>query len=125
MQNLTLESIISCEEKLKVAMMNNDVATLNELLSDKLQFVVFDGSVITKNDDLKSHKAKMLKLNKLEFSEREIEIIGEHAVVTVKAYLEGSFAGNPIKDHLRYLRVWTKTSNGFQVIAGNVCKILS
>ncbi len=88
MSDLTFDYIISYEEKLKVAMMNNDVAVLKELLSDKLQFVVFDGSVVTKNDDLESHKAKMLKLNKLEFSERKVEIIGDQAVVTVKASLE-------------------------------------
>ncbi len=125
MNDLTLESIIFYEEKLKVAMMNNDVTALDELLSDKLQFVVFDGSVITKSDDLESHKAKMLRLNKLEFSERKVEFFGDQAVVTVKANVEGSFAGNPIMDHLRYLRVWSKTSNSLQVVAGTVCKLLS
>ena len=123
MSVLTLEQIISCEEKLKKAMMTNDVAILDELLSDKLQFVVFDGSIISKQDDLESHRVKMLKVKSLDFFERKIEIVGDTAVVTVKAKIEGEFAGNPIKQNLRYLRVWSKTVRGAQVIAGSVSSV--
>lgn len=120
MSVLTLEHIISCEEKLKNAMMTNSVKLLDELLSDKLQFVVFDGTIISKQDDLDSHRTKMLKLKKLEFLEQKIEIIGDTAVVAAKAKIEGEFAGNPISQNLRYLRIWMKTAKGFQVIAGSV-----
>lgn len=117
---ITINEVIQSEERLRIAMLNNDVSELDRLISNDLQFLLFDGTVITKEDDLESHRVKLMKLTVLDQSDQRVKIHESSAVVTVKANLEGSFADNPIKGTFRYLRVWQKTSHGLQIIAGSV-----
>jgi hypothetical protein len=63
------------EERLRVAQLASDVGALDELISDDLQFVLFDGTVWTKQMDLEAHRSGALQLRLLEFSEQRISTL--------------------------------------------------
>jgi len=119
------EEIIKLEEELRLAMIANDVNKLNGLISDSLSFISPDGSVVTKEIDLEAHRNKIQKITKLNPSEQKINFIDNVAIVTVKMYIEGCFLENPIDGNYRYIRIWMKQDNNWQVIAGSTTKIIN
>lgn len=65
------------ETALRAAMLANDVEALDALLDDDLVFTVPTGQVISKEDDLSTHRAKLLRLDRLDFLETRACEIGE------------------------------------------------
>lgn len=117
--------IIKLEEELRLAMLSSDVKKLDELIADSLLFVAPNGQIATKQMDLDAHKSGLQKMTKLIQSDQTIEIHENTAIVTVKAEIEGTFGEASINGIYRYLRVWQKINDKFQIIAGSVALILS
>jgi ketosteroid isomerase-like protein len=118
--------VIKAEERLRQAMMNNDVGVLNELIAPDLLFTGHLGQLASKADDLAAHRARLLRLEKFESSEQHIQVYSDFAVVSVLMHLVGTYAGEPIDQRMRYTRVWTVYPNGsLQVSAGHMSEIKS
>ena len=103
--------IQECEERLKEAMLQSNVSELHELLADDLIFTNHMGHIITKQDDIESHKYKTLLINELTLTDQNIKVIKNIAIVTVKASIKGSFNGENSENVFRFTRVWNKISN--------------
>ncbi len=108
------------EEHLRVAMLNNDVASLNQLLHHDLKFTGPDGSTVGKEDDLAAHRARRLRLSQLELEDMHVDVNDLVARVTVRAILTGTFDGTVCDGPYRYTRTWKKTGGQWQVVAGGV-----
>jgi ketosteroid isomerase-like protein len=114
------EVILEHEERLRRAQLTGDVAALDELIADDLQFVLHDGSVCTKQMDLDAHRAGVFKFMHIEFSEQRITRSGDVAVVTTRARLAGTSSGQPFKGEMRYLRTWMNRDGRWRIVAGSV-----
>ena len=118
--------VIKGEERLRQAMMNNDVEVLGELIAPDLLFTGHLGQLASKADDLAAHRARLLRVEKLEPSERHIQVYSDFAVVSVLMHLIGTYAGEPIDQRMRYTRVWTVYPNGLlQISAGHMSELKS
>lgn len=115
--------IIELEEELRVAMIEDDVKKLDELIADSLIFTTPFGNTITKQMDLDIHSTKVQKISTLSPSEQTVQIYGSCAVVTVRMDTEGTYGDIPINGAYRYTRVWAKTNDDWKVIAGAVVAI--
>ena len=111
------------EEQLRLAMLNGDVGALADLISEDLQFVMYNGDLISKAMDLESHRSGVIVLHVMETSETVIRDFGNVAVVTVRVKLEGVFSGTPFRGDYRYCRTWLLYEARWQVIAGSVSQI--
>jgi ketosteroid isomerase-like protein len=120
-----LESrVIDAEERLRQAMMHNDVAVLDELISPDLLFTGHLGQLATKEADLAAHQARLLRVSAIEPSERRIQLHAGFAVVSVLMHLVGSYDGTPIDQHMRYTRVWAAPDGGaLQIVAGHMSEV--
>jgi ketosteroid isomerase-like protein len=112
--------IRDAEERLRAAMLANDVDALAALLHDQLVFQGPDGVSVGKEDDLAAHRARRLRLTALDLHEMEIDVDGSVARVTVRAVLSGTFDGHPCDGSYRYTRTWRKTGADWQIIGGGV-----
>jgi ketosteroid isomerase-like protein len=121
----TLEAqVVEAEERLRQAMLHNDVQALGELMADKLLFTGHHGQIASKADDLAAHRARLLQVTQIEPSERQILLRANFAVVSVKMHLVGSYAGEPIDQSMRYTRVWAPGPDGrLQIIAGHMGEV--
>lgn len=118
------EVITKQEELLRQAMIKSDITQLDSLISDDLQFVLFNGFVASKQLDLESHRTHQVKIKTMVFSEQMIKCFGETASVSVKAEVEGEMGGEAFSGTFRYLRVWLRQDNNqWKVIAGSVAQI--
>src|SRR5512140_3138794 len=120
---MTDEPILACEAELREVMLTNDIAALDRLVDDALIFTTQEGAVIGKQDDLAAHRARRLRLVRLEPSERHVLRCGTTAVVSVRMEIEGTWDGSPVGGALRYTRVWCERPNGWQVVAGHMSAV--
>jgi ketosteroid isomerase-like protein len=125
--NQTLEAqIADAEERLRIAMLEADVTTLNSLLAPDLIFTNHLGQLLSKEDDLAAHRSGLLKIEKLKLSEQRILFKGETAIVSVRAELSGTYNLEPASGNFRFTRVWAlSTLKTWQVIAAHACIVSS
>ena len=124
MCELKESQVIEAEEQLRLAMIASDVSVLDKLLSQELIFTNHLGQLVTKEQDLLSHKTGLVKVDELIPAEKSIHIHGEVAIVSVLVHLLGSYDGIPGAGDFRFTRVWIATSNDtLQVIAGHACVV--
>jgi hypothetical protein len=121
---INMEKIIQdLEERIRKAQLSNDVNTLDELISNQLQFVFLDGSVASKSDDLEAHRNKLVIFHSITFTDQIIQTFENLATVTVKAEIRGTMNGQSFHDNYRYGRTWARLNDQWQLIAGNVVQL--
>ncbi len=120
------QQVIDAEERLRQAMLANDVAALDDLIAPNLLFTGHIGQLATKEDDLAAHRARLLRLERAELIERHIQLHANLAVVSSLMHLVGTFAGEPIDQYMRYTRVWAISPDGkLQITAGHMGERIS
>jgi ketosteroid isomerase-like protein len=117
---VTDDPILAREEELRAAMLTNDVAALDRLIDDALMFTTLEGDVVGKQFDLDAHRARRLRLTRLEPSDRRILHCGTTAVVSVRMEIAGTYDGNPVGGALRYTRIWCERPDGWRILAGHM-----
>ena len=124
MSSVLQSQIVELEERLRQAMLHNDVQVLDELIAPELLFTGHVGQLATKEDDLASHRAGLLRVTKIEPTEQHIQLHSDFAVVSVLMHLVGTYDSVPIDQHMRYTRVWASSSSGsLQIVAGHMSEV--
>lgn len=124
MQTTVEQQIAIAEESLRKAMLGSDVDALDNLVSSSLIFTNHFGQVIGKREDLDAHRSGMLRLTRMDPSELKIVARDQHAVVSVRMFVEGTFSGSPFSTIFRYTRIWSLfESYGWKVIAGHMSTV--
>lgn len=111
------------EAALRAAMLANDVEVLDTLLDDDLVFTVPSGGIISKNDDLSAHRAKLLRLDTLNVQETRADAIGELILTTTRAMLAGRFDDTAFSGTFAYTRLWRRSGSRWRVVAGHASQI--
>ncbi len=113
--------IMEAEERLRQAMIQNDVSVLDELIAPDLLFTGINGQLASKADDLAAHQARLLQLTSIEPVQQTLQIHPGFAVVSALMHLVGTYEGKPIDQHLRYTRIWVLAQDGsVQITAGHM-----
>jgi ketosteroid isomerase-like protein len=115
--------IVQMEERLRAAMLASNVAELDALIDDRLLFVVPNGDLYRKADDLAFHQSGETTFSQIELADIQIELYGETAVVVVLANLAGTFKGDAFAGHSRYTRTWIRSAQGWRIVSGSVCSV--
>lgn len=113
-------AIWACEERLRIAQLESDVAELERLLDDELMFAALDGSVVGKRDDLELHRSGRLRIMRMEPVDRRILTLDNAAVVTATMDAAASLDGVFSEGLLRYTRVWCERVDGYRIVAGHM-----
>ncbi len=111
------------EAALRTAMLAGDVDTLSELIDDDLVFTAPDGQVLSKDDDLAAHRARLLRLHRLDVFETRSQRVGELIVTITKAQLAGHFGATPIDGAFAYTRLWRAAGPRWRIVAGHASRI--
>lgn len=120
MNQLNQAQVLNAEERLRLAMMDSDVAQLNCLLADDLLFTNHLGHLLSKQADLAAHEQRLLTITELHPSEQQVRIQGNVAVVSVRMRLTGTYHDAETHGDFRFTRVWAQAADGaLQVIAAH------
>ncbi|MBR8071423.1 nuclear transport factor 2 family protein [Burkholderia cenocepacia] len=112
------------ETALRAAMLANDVEALDALLDDDLVFTVPTGQVISKEDDLVAHRAKLLRLDTLDVIEMRASAVDEMILTTTRAALAGRFDGAAFTGTFAYTRLWRRSGAHWRVVAGHASQVI-
>lgn len=112
--------VSACEDDLLRAMRTSDADLLGTLLHDDLLFNGPTGATATKAMDVANYRSGGIALRTVEASDRTIRVIGDNAVVAVTVALQGLYLGQALDVRCRYIRVWKRTGDRWQVIGGGV-----
>ncbi|WP_431984990.1 nuclear transport factor 2 family protein [Streptomyces qinglanensis] len=113
------ESLRAAERRLQAAQLASDVDALAELIDDKGQFTGPDGSLHSKQDDLRAHESGRQVLTRLEEEELQVLATAHTGVTWFLGTLEGSFEGQPARARLRYTRAWSRDQTSWKIIAAH------
>lgn len=108
----TEKEILAVMETYKEAMIHNDTATLDKLLSDDLAFTHSHGEFQDKAAVLKSETGPQ-HIMKMEFSNTSVKIYGKTALVKGRVDLWHPDA----VVHMDVLHVWVNGAKGWQLVA--------
>lgn len=113
--------IRDCEARLYAAMQASNVGELDELIADDLLFAGPTGELATKQMDLELHRSRGMQFRELVPKELDVRVWSEEfALAAAKIFLSGSFLGNDFAGDYRYIRVWRKAGNSWQIVGGSV-----
>jgi ketosteroid isomerase-like protein len=122
MSNQEIEQL---ETELAQAMLDNDLDTLDRIISDDLIFTGPDGVLVTKAQDLALHRSGEIVFTNYEIDELIIQFYNPIAIANVKVKLAGSFKGESFASDYRYLRIYLKQNDRWQIIGGQVTAIMT
>jgi ketosteroid isomerase-like protein len=100
------------EQQWRTAQLNGDVAAMDKLLSDDYIGISLNGQVNTKTQQIQRYSSRRVSLTRLDLTEMKVKLIGDIAIVTSRAEVEGTADGSSIKGTYRYTRVYQHLPSG-------------
>ncbi|GAA2665142.1 hypothetical protein GCM10010400_26450 [Streptomyces aculeolatus] len=114
------DSLRTAERRLQAAQLASDTAALDELIDDAMRFTGPDGSVYTKDDDLRAHETGQQILTSLKEEDVQVFATADTGVTWFLGTLEGSVGGQPMRARMRYTRTWHRDrATGWRIIAAH------
>jgi len=111
-KHLEREQIVALEGTWRQAAIGEDVVAMDKLLSDDYIGISSTGEVLTKTQQLDHMRDRQLVLDKLDTSEFKIKLIGNVAIVTSLAMVQGTSDGQPLQGAFRYTHVFQRLPTG-------------
>ncbi len=109
--------IAALEERLRLAELGPDPKFFEEALDDDAVFVSQDGQSFAKSEVIEAHQpGKGPKFTRVEMRDLKILDHGTAAVVTCR----GTYEGPQSSFTLKFMRVWLKKNNRWQIVADSV-----
>ena len=100
------------EEQWRVAQLASDTVTMDKLLADDFIGISMSGQVNTKAQQLERVRTRKLVITRIELSDRKVKLLGNVAIVTSVADVEGTSEGISMKGRYRYTRVYQRKPPG-------------
>ena len=100
------------EEQWRTAQLSGDVAAMDRLLSDDYVGISMTGQVNTKAQQLSRVRARKIVLTRIDLGEMKVKLVGQIAIVTVRASIEGTNEGLPMNGVFRYTRIYQHLPGG-------------
>ena len=112
--------IRECEARLYAAMSASDLSELDKLIADDLLFLGPTGELVTKAMDLEVHRTGAMQFHEFVPKALEMQVLSEDFVLALaKIFLSGTYLENDFSGDYRYLRVWRKAEDGWQIVGGS------
>jgi len=115
--------IESLEQQWRQAILTNNVAAMNDLLSDDYIGITSNGTVENKAQALAQRRAGTVTITRLDLSDVHIRVYGNTAVVTSVADLAGSNGDSDISGKYRYTRVYARRLGKWKIVSFETSRV--
>ena len=107
-------------DKLKNALLANDVQTLSMLMAE--EYVSFNplGNPQDRNMSLDAYRPGAAKLDKYDVEELDARVVGEVGIITGKGYIHGAYDGTEFEHSLRFLDLYVHREGRWQLYLSQV-----
>jgi ketosteroid isomerase-like protein len=104
--------IIALEHEWQKAALADDIPAMDKLLSDDYLGINAGGEVLTKTQQLDHMRDGKFKLTRLDVNDTRIKLVGNIAIVTCLAEVEGTSDDEPLHGAYRYTRIYQRLAGG-------------
>lgn len=111
-KHIERSQIETLEKQWQQAVLTNDTPTMDKLLSEDYLGIEANGEVVTKAQQLDHMRNRQFVIDKLQTSDLKIKLIGQIAIVTSLAQVEGVVDGDHLKGAYRYTRIYQRVPGG-------------
>jgi len=111
-KKLAREQIVELEAQFRQAQLTMDIPMMDRLLSDDYLGIGVNGAVSTKPQQLDRMRSRDLVLTRIDTSEFKVKLIGQIAIVTSLAQIDGTLEGSPLHGMVRYTRIYQRLPSG-------------
>lgn len=111
-KKLAREQIVRLEAQFRQAQLAGDIPAMDKLLSDDYLGISANGQVSTKPQQLDRMRSRDLVLTRLDTSDFKVKLVGQIAIVTSLAEVDGTLDGTPLHGLVRYTRVYQRLQSG-------------
>lgn len=115
--------IETLEQRWRQAIITNNVAEMNNLLSNDYIGITSNGTVENKPQALAQRRAGTVSITKLDLSDIHIRVYGDTAVVTSVADLVGTNGESDISGKYRYTRVYALHRGKWQIVSFEASRV--
>ena len=109
------DELLETFDKLREAMLDNNVEILSELITDEYIGFGSAGERQDKKLSLEAYQPGVVTLDSYEAEGVEARVVGEIGIITGKGYLAGRFAGADFEDSLRFMDIYIYREGGWQL----------
>lgn len=118
------EEIREMEQGLVHAYQAHDTNFLKRVLAEDYLVTDGPGTVSNKEKVLSDHAQGLLQVSAFKFNEMRVQqLSSDSAMVTGQYTWSATYTGHPISGTYRYLRVYVRTNDGWQIKAGQVTPV--
>ena len=100
------------EQEWRIAQLGGDLPSMDRLLSDDYVGITMTGQVNTKAQLLSRIRNRVFVVSEMDLREMKVKIVGDVAIVTVRARVRGINEGKPVEGNFRYTRIYHRLSTG-------------
>ena len=120
-----VQEILTLEQTLRQAILQRDIATLDQLLSDDFSYVNEFGQVVSKEQDIAVYRLGDVVVNSFDTDDINIRVYYKTAVVRLKVKLQVDYKMQPMAGTYWYTRVWVNHHGRWQIIVGQVTNVVN
>jgi ketosteroid isomerase-like protein len=111
-KRLAREEVSSLDGQWRSAILADDAAAMDRLLSDDYLGITGSGQAVTKLQQLDRMRNRSIALTRLELSDVKVKLLGAVAIVTSIADIDGTMDMKPMHGSFRSTRVYQKLASG-------------
>jgi len=116
--------IVALEHQWQKASLADDIPAMDKLLSDDYLGITSNGDVLTKAQQLDRMRTRAISITSLDFSDLNIKLRGQVAIVTSLAHVLGLSDNHPLDGSYRYTRIYQHLpSGGWQITNFEITRI--
>ncbi|MDQ3732064.1 MAG: nuclear transport factor 2 family protein [Pseudomonadota bacterium] len=109
----------------RAALLDADATQLAKIWTDDYTFTNNRGMFLSKDDRLKNIETGATELVSIEETEREVRFYGDDtAIITGQVTLEAKYSGQRGSGDYRYINVWVKQGDRWQLAANQITPIV-
>jgi ketosteroid isomerase-like protein len=108
----------------RTALLDADVSALAKIWSDDYTFTNSRGMFLSKDDRLQNIQTSATEFKSIKFTGRAVRFYGDVAIVTGQVALEAKYSGQGGSGDYRYINVWVKRGDSWQMAANQITPIV-
>jgi ketosteroid isomerase-like protein len=105
------------------ALTKRDLTALDKIWAEGYTFTNGQGQFLTKKDRMENLKSGATQFESISRDGEEIRVFGDTAVMTGRVVLKARYSGKESSGPYRYINVWVKIQERWQLVANQITPI--
>jgi hypothetical protein len=115
--------ILDLEYQRQQAQLRGDWETIQRLNAPEFTEIAGTGLIRTAAQNAEAMRSGVLKFDKVDYSDQQVRLYGDVAILTGVGHRSGSFAGAPFEQRFRYTRIYARQDGSWRVVFAQTTRI--